>query len=142
MLNLGVSQRILQRIKEIDDLASWASALVLLAANMAATVYIMIAIVCLVASLFPHPNGSILFVISLGALLLTSFVMCKSMVKLWPWRDTLLAILWVAWQAFGYQGHRWESWAIGWAILFALSATLRWRVYFMNRQSMISARIS
>ena len=152
MLIPGVSRKISQIIKVISDLASWASALVLFAANMVATLYITLLVVILGASLFPHlnqafVNGGILSVISLsalflGALLLVSFVMCKSMVKLWPWRDTLLTVLWAAWQAYGFQYSHWPSWVIGVAILFALSATLRWRVYFLNRRSIVSANIS
>lgn len=142
--------RVAQIIKRRHDLASLATGLVLLAANMFATLYIMIMIVVLAASLFPHPSGAILFVISLCALLVTSFAMCKSMFKLWPWRDTLIAGSWVAWQAFGFQahvpgsrvawqafgfqGHAWPSWIIEVTILLMLSAALRWRLYIQAKR--------
>ena len=137
MLIPGVAQI----TKVAHDLASLAAGLVLLAANMFATVYIWIMIFVLVASLFPHPNGAILFVISLCALLLTSFAMCKSMCKLWPWRDTLLAGSWVAWQGFGSQGHAWSSWVIEVTVLFVLSAALRWGLYIQAKRRPVGSVI-
>ena len=127
--------------KTLSGLASLAAAAAIIAGSFlvfvaGCLVWIAVTVVSasLLASLFPRAETAAL-AISFGILLLPiGFGVVRLMLHCWPWYDTIVVILWVAFQAYGSQGQPWPSFVVGATALLVVSAVLRWVHYVCERR--------